>query len=172
MRIKMAVVVILMFVFAGSAYSVGAEFNNDMLEKVRIQAEDIPNGFIYGTIPDFAKTVLKNNPWNFDRSAINRLSKNIYPGGNADMIKGIHMTILARKDQPLGDDIVCYIFLYRDAEAARKETEKLHDYVKYNSDRAIVFQKNNVAVFIHADDVGDYDLIKVLSEKMEVRLNQ
>lgn len=172
MRIKMAAIIILMFVFAGSAYSVGADFNNDILEKVRIQNDDIPSGFIYGTIPGFAKSVLKSNPWNFDRNAINRLSKNIYPGGNPSKIKGIHMTILARKEQPLGDDIVCYIILFQSPDDARKETGKIRDYVKYNTDRAILIEKSNIAVFIHADDVENYDLIKSLSEKIEVRLNQ
>lgn len=142
-----------------------------LFDKIKISNLDIPSGFMYGKIPDFAQNVLKENPWGLDRPAINRLAKNIYPGGNSVYIKEIHMTILTRTSQPYGDDIVCYMILYRDKSTAKTEISKIQEYVKYNSDRAILKFKDNIAVFIHADDVQDYDLIFQLSKKIEERLN-
>ncbi len=170
MNKKLILSVIICFAAIGSAMSYGANFKVDVMEKIKINDSDIPEGFMYGSIPVFAQPVLKSNPWDMDRDAINRLSKNIYPDGNAANIKNIHMTILASKNEPFGDDIVCYMILFTSSESAKTELVKLTEYVKYNSDRAILIAKNNLAVFIHTDDVSNFELISGLSKKIENRI--
>ncbi|MBN1498776.1 MAG: hypothetical protein JW982_01350 [Spirochaetes bacterium] len=168
-KIILSIIIVLSAVC--SAMSYGANFNDDVLDKIKINDADIPEGFIYGSIPVFARPVLKMNPWALDRSAIDRLAKNIYPDGNSQSIKSIHMTILASNAEPYGDDIVCYLILFKSSDGAKTEVKKLTDYVKYNSDRAILLTKNNLAVFIHTDDTANYDLIADLSGKIQIRMD-
>jgi hypothetical protein len=59
-----------------------------------------------------------------DRPAIKKLTARIYPGGDYNRIRGMHMTIMSRKKNPYGDDIVCYIILYKDASSAKEELKK------------------------------------------------
>lgn len=124
-----------------------------------------------GKIPSFAKKVFKDNPWYLDRESIKRLVPNIYPGGNASKVKAVHMTIMADKRNPYGDDIVCYVILYNDKNAADAEIKKLDSYTGYNSDRAIMVRKNNVAVFLHVDDTENLYIIRDMATRMERKLN-
>lgn len=141
------------------------------IEKIKIQKQDIPDGFAYGQIPKFAQRVLKGNPWAFDRPAINRLTERIYPGGNSRSIKEIHMSIIARKETPFGDDIVCYIILYKDMSSAKKEISKVSDYVKHNSDRAMYLTQDNLIVFLHADNTDHFSKVRKIADKIQSRLN-
>ena len=100
-----------------------ASLNNDSLSKISLSEKEIPEGFFFGKIPPFAKKVLKNNPWTLDKPAIRKLTDRIYPGGNYNNITAIHMTIMAKKKTPYGDDIVCYLILFKEGKSATDEIE-------------------------------------------------
>lgn len=149
-----------------------SEYGVDIVEKVRLMEQDIPEGYTFGKIPAFARKVLKNNPWMMDSKAIQRLTKMIYPDGNYAMIKSIHVTILADKKTPFGDDIVCYIILYHNSHTAKDEIKKIVRYVDFNSDRAVLIMKMNLVVFFHVDDVKDFHYIKSYAQKIENTLKK
>jgi hypothetical protein len=157
-------------ILLSSAIPAGSVESN-LIDKLKITDSDIPDGFVYGMIPNFAKKTLLANPWLMDKAAITRLTKNIYPKGDATAIKNMHMSILAKKERPYNDDIVCYIIVYKDARIGKKEMEKLSDFSKINSDRTIVLQRGTTAIFLIVDDVRNYKYISVLKEKMEERFD-
>jgi hypothetical protein len=148
----------------------GATSGNDLFDKVKLLNTDIPDGFIYGIVPKYAKDMIKDNPWELDQAAIKKLADQIYPGGDYSKISGIHVSILAKKSAPFGDDIVCYIILFKDAKAANDEIKKMSEFAGFNQDRVIIETKNNLAVYLHVDDVRDYPLIRAISEKIRERL--
>ncbi|MCP4133498.1 MAG: hypothetical protein GY754_21190 [bacterium] len=150
--------------------SVSAKYDNESINKIIPSSKDIPENFVFGKIPRFAKNVLKGNPWMLDKKAIKRLTDRIYPGGNYNTISNIHMTIMTDKKNPFGDDIVCYIIVYRDNRSAQVEIKKMNDFVGFNRDRAILLTKNNIVVFIHADNISNYDHIKNLANSIETKL--
>ena len=47
---------------------------------------------MYGIIPDFAKKILHANPCYMDKTAIKRLTEKIYPGGDYNEVKSIHIS--------------------------------------------------------------------------------
>jgi hypothetical protein len=151
--------------------SLTASFGSDVVEKLRPASSEVPEGFMMGKIPSFAKKVFKDNPWYLDRDSIKRLVPNMYPGGNASKVKAVHMTIMADRRNPYGDDIVCYVILFNDKNAADAEVKKLETYIDYNSDRAIVVRKNNIAVFLHVDDTDNLYIIRDMATRMERKLN-
>jgi|GEM_PF-301646 len=142
-----------------------------IIEKIRITDQDVPEGFMYGHIPSFAQNVLLKNPWIMNRAAINKVTKNLYPNGDASAIKNMHLSILAKKDHEFGYDIVCYIIVYNDGSAARKELTKLNDFNRFNSDRTILVYQDNVAVFLIVQDVDNFKYIQELKDKMQQRLS-
>ncbi len=148
----------------------GTMYSYSTIEQLRPTEKDVPAGFRFGLIPDFAKSLLKDNPWKLDRPAIKKLAHRIYPGGEQSRISDIHMTIIANSKKPYGDDIVCYIFLFRDSRSAAEEVKKLNDFTGYNSDRAVVLHKKNIAVYLHVDSVKDFPAMKDLSEKILKRM--
>jgi len=150
----------------------GAEYKGDTIDKIRLIDADIPQGFVYGSVPPFAKKVLKGNPWKMDREAIKRLAGKIYPDGNYMKIEDIHVSILARNSTPYGDDIVCYIIVYKNISESKPEIKKIMDYAGFNRDRVIVLSRENMVVFLHVDDVTDFPLIRDMARKIEDRLNQ
>ncbi|MFH0977130.1 MAG: hypothetical protein V1874_15215 [Spirochaetota bacterium] len=153
--------------------STGLPQNGSLLiNKIRLLPEDIPQGFMYGVIPTPYKTTLKDNPWEFDKAAIEKLADKIYPGGDYRQISAIHVTIIARKDKPYYDDIVCYIIQFKTSKAARDEIKKMSDYASYNHDRAILHVKDNLAVFLFADDVSNFLLLKELDKKIADRIEK
>lgn len=148
----------------------GATRGNDLFDKVKLLNNDIPEGFVYGTVPKYARDSIKDNPWELDRAAIKKLADQIYPGGDYSKISSIHISILTKKKTPFGDDIVCYLILFKDVRAANDEIKKMTEFAGYNQDRVIVETKNNLAVYLHVDDVKDYPLIRAISEKLRERL--
>lgn len=153
--------------------SIGLPQNSkQVIDKIRLMPEDIPQGFMYGLLPDFAKKTLKGNPWEFDGAAIQRLADKIYPGGDYRQIAGIHVTIIARKETPHRDDIVCYIIQYKKSNAAKDEIKKISEYVGFNQDRAILHIKDNIAVFLFVDDIKNFQLLKELDIKITERINK
>ncbi|HSV96651.1 MAG TPA: hypothetical protein VLM75_06920 [Spirochaetota bacterium] len=149
----------------------GAEYKGTIIDQIRLAVNDIPQGLVYGSIPPFAQRVLRENPWKFDRAAIKRLTKEIYPDGDPDRVADIHMTILTRPATPFGDDIVCYIIVYNNMTSAKNEIKKITDFVGYNSDRAIVSVRENIVVFLHADDIDDFPVIREMMKKIGERLD-
>ena len=126
---------------------------------------------MYGLIPEFAKKLLKSNPWYMDNTAIKKLSDKIYPGGNYTRITSIHVTIIAKNETPHGDDIVCYIIQYKDMGSAKEEIRKIAEYIGYNRDRAILNVKDNIVVFLHVDDTNNFHYIQEMDRKIKDRMN-
>lgn len=146
------------------------QFSLTAIDAVKPTAADVPQGFIFGTVPAPYRKTLKDNPWMMDRAAIKRLADKIYPGGDHNQIMGVHVSIIAKKEKPLGDDIVCYVILYRDIKAAEKEIHKVNEYAGYNRERAIVLSRDNLAVFIFADDPVYFQLVQEMARTIEDRL--
>ncbi len=139
------------------------------INKIKFLKSDIPDGFIYGSVPQYAKKVLKKNPWEMDGTAIKKLANRIYPGGDYSKISGIHVSILAKQNRPFGDDIVCYIIYYRDMISAKGEIRKIKEFAGYNQDRVIVHTKDNCVIYLHVDDAKDFPLIFKMGEKIKER---
>ena len=148
----------------------GATNGNDLFDKIKLLNTDIPEGFIYGTVPKYARDLIKDNPWELDQASIKKLADQIYPGGDYSKISSIHVSILTKKKTPLSDDIVCYLILFKDANAAKDEIKKITEFAGFNQDRVIVETKKNLAVYLHVDDIRDYPLIRAISEKIRERL--
>lgn len=159
---------IFIFIFIASTR---AMYSSSVIEKIKPGNEDIPAGFVIGQIPGFAKNLLKSNPWNFDHDAIRKMTGRIYPGGEYSRVSDIHMTILAKQKNPYGDDIVCYVMVFRDKNSAVEEISKLDEYVKNNSDRSILLEKENLAVYLCVDNVEDFPHIKNLSDNIQKKLD-
>ena len=153
-------------VFNDTAFT---RYTADSIDKLKLVNTDVPEGYVYGKIPGFAQKVLKANPWSLDNYAIRRLTPRIYPGGDYNKIDKIHMTILASRDNPYGDDIVCYIILYRDNYSAKNEIVKINEYVGYNNDRSIVVTRDNMAVYFCVDDITNFHYIRNLADVVESR---
>jgi len=149
-----------------------AKYGTDIVSKIKPIKDDIPAGFTYGKIPIFAKKVLKDNPWMMDKNAIKKLADKIYPDGNYNKISGIHVTIMTRHNNPFGDDIVCYIILYNNISSARAEIEKMTKFAEFNQDRVIVLAQDNVAVYLHVDDVDNFHFIKQIANHIEERISK
>lgn len=149
-----------------------ADFKADVIDKIKLSEKDIPAGYIYGKIPDFARKTLKNNPWLMDRAAIKRLTGLIYPSGDYSRIRALYSTILAKKSKPYNDDIVCYIIVYNDSSSAKNEIRKIREFSDFNKDRVILFIRNNIAVIMFVDNVKTFPLLLDLSKIIENRLNQ
>jgi hypothetical protein len=149
----------------------GAEFKGDVIDRIKLSGDDIPQGFTYGNLPPFARKVLKENPWKMDRGAIKTLAPKIYPGGDGSKISAMYVAILARTERPFGDDMVCYIIIYNDTRTAADEIKKLSDFVRYNNDRAIVLSRENMAVFLHVDDITNFPLLGAMASRIEARLD-
>lgn len=165
------IVLILVSTVGVNAIPSDLKFNETVIQKIRIVDTDLPEGFTYGQIPGFAKKVLLANPWQMDRNAINKLTKELYPNGDASNVKNMHVSIMTRKERPFGYDLVCYIIIYNDMQAAKKEIEKLSNYNKFNSDRTILLSHGNLAVFLIAQDISNYKYIDVMKDKVEERIN-
>ena len=159
---------IFIFIFIASSR---AMYSSSVIEKIKPGNEDIPAGFVIGQIPGFAKNLLKSNPWNFDNDAIKKMTARIYPGGEYTKVSDIHITILAKQKNPYGDDIVCYVMVFRDRNSAAEELAKLGEYVTNNRDRSILLEKENLAVYLCVDHVEDYPHIKTISENLQKKLD-
>ena len=104
--------------------STTAMYSSSVIEKLKPTSEEIPDGYMFGQVPDFAQSLLKNNPWSLDQAAIKKLTNRIYPGGEYTKVSDLHMTIITNKKNPYGDDIVCYIFIFRNEKSAQEELAK------------------------------------------------
>jgi len=154
-------------VFIGSTTTM---YSSSIIEKIKPTTTEIPEGYMFGQVPDFAQSLLKTNPWNLDQAAIKKLTNRIYPGGEYTKVSDLHMTIITNKKNPYGDDIVCYIFVFKNEKSAQEELIKLNEHVGYNSDRSIIIEKKNLAVYLCVDSVRDFEHIKGMSEIIKKRL--
>ncbi|MFA5519314.1 MAG: hypothetical protein WDA74_08675 [Spirochaetota bacterium] len=148
-----------------------AMYNNSVLDTIKPNEADIPEGYCYGIVPDFAKNMLKENPWNLDSNALNRFVHRVYPDADKNKMSAVHMTIIANKKNPYNDDIVCYIFIYKDKTSAEKEIEKLKNFVGYNNDRGIVLNRDNLAVYLLIDNTNEYRHIESISRSIQKRID-
>ncbi|TAL36640.1 MAG: hypothetical protein EPN93_07390 [Spirochaetes bacterium] len=148
----------------------GAEYKSEVIDSIKITGADIPSGFQFGTVPAFARNVLKDNPWKMDKGAIKKLAPQIYPSGDPGVIADMYVAILARTSQPTGDDIVCYIILYTSASTARDEVKKLTSFSEVNRDRTIVITNDNMAVYLLVDDTENLPLIRDLATRIREKL--
>lgn len=146
------------------------QFKFESIDAVKLTGGDIPEGFMYGKIPEPYNKTLKDNPWLMDKAAIKRLADKIYPGGDYNKIAGMHVSILANRKTPHGDDIVCYVILYTGMKAAQAEIKKAAEFTDYNRDRAILITKDNLAVIFFVDDVNNFHLIQEMARAVEDRL--
>lgn len=151
--------------------SSAAMYSNSVIEIVKLNDSDIPAGYRYGIIPEFAKNMLKNNPWDLDQNAMSRFASRIYPGADSRSMAHVHMTIIASEKNPYDDDIVCYVFLYKDKKSAEQEIAKLTEFVGYNSDRGIVLSKENLAVYLLVDHIKEYKHIDMISRNIQKRID-
>ncbi|HOT45570.1 MAG TPA: hypothetical protein PLM53_12050 [Spirochaetota bacterium] len=140
------------------------------IDTVKLTNADIPEGFMYGTVPAPYRSTLKGNPWLMDRAAIKRLADKIYPGGDFNRIAGIHVSIIANKKTPLGDDIVCYVILYNSMRDAQQEMKKMSEFVGYNNDRALMITKDNMAIIFFVDDIENFHYIQELAKTVGERM--
>ena len=163
-RIFIIIITILLIGNTTSMYS------TTTIEKIKLTIDELPEGYMFGQVPEFAKGLLKNNPWNLDQDAIKKLTNRIYPGGEHSKVSDIHMTIIADKKNPFGDDIGCYIIIYKNTKSAKEELTKLNEFVRYNSDRAVIIEKNNLVVYLYVDDVKNYEHIEKLSGIIKKKL--
>lgn len=161
-----ATIILLSLISAGRA----AAPVRDTIERIKISDKDVPEGFTYGKIPGFAKSVLKENPWSLDRTAIKKMTGKIYPDGDQASIAEIHMTIMAKKSNPFRDDIVCYVIIYKNDTAAKKEMKKITSFAEYNRDRVILLTRNNVVVYFSVDSTDNFEYIRALSSSVKTRL--
>jgi hypothetical protein len=154
------------------AYSFAEDFKRDTIDLIKINAKDLPQGYVYGTLPDYAKKglLIKDNPSYMDKSAIKKCVQYMYPNGDYSQVKEVHSSIITKKETPYGDDIVCYIIVYHNTNKSKKEMKKLADYSEVNKDRVILLSKNNLIVFMHVDSINNYPLLKDLAKKIEERM--
>jgi hypothetical protein len=147
-----------------------SQLKTNAFDTIKITSSDIPEGYMYGKIPAPYQSTLKDNPWMMDRAAIRRLADKIYPGGDHSKITGIHVSIIANKKTPLGDDIVCYMILYNTMKDARSEMRKMEEFAGYNNDRVLVLSKDNLGVILFVDDIVNFHYIQNLAKMIDERM--
>jgi len=147
-----------------------SQFKADAIDAVKLTSDDIPEGFIYGTVPAPYRKTLKDNPWMMDKAAIKRVADLVYPGGDYSKIASMHVSIIANKKTPLGDDIVCYVILYNSMKAAQDEIKKVTAFATFNRDRVLLLTKENMAVLLFVDDIENFHFIQDLAKKIDERL--
>jgi len=151
--------------------SSNAMYSNSVINLIKPDVSDIPAGYRFGIIPQFAKNMLKDNPWDMDQNALSRFAHRIYPDADHRRMSAVHMTIIANEKNPYDDDIVCYIFLYKDKKSAEAEIEKLTKFVEYNNDRGIVLSRENLAVYLLVDHIKEYRHIDNMSKIIQKRID-
>ncbi len=162
--------IILLFMILITESKGSSQLKLNAIDTVKITTSDIPEGFMYGTIPGPYRSTLKENPWMMDRAAIRRLADKIYPGGDCNKIAGIHVSIITNKNTPLGDDIVCYMILYNTMKDAQGEIRKMTEFAGYNNDRALVLSRDNLGVILFVDDIENFHYIQDLARTIEDRM--
>lgn len=154
------------------AIEVHGEYRSDVISVLQPTDKDIPTGFMYGKVPPAARTVFKQNPGLLDNPTIQRIAKYVYPEGDYRNIASMHVSIIADEKTPYGDDIVCYVILYKGGKSAEREIKKLNEFAQYNSDRVIVIARENLAVFLLVDSIDNFHHIRTMADAMEVKIDE
>ncbi len=168
LRHLLIISIISIFFFLNSS---SAMYSNSVIDIIRPTESDIPEGYRFGIIPDFAKNMLKENPWSLDENALGRFAHRIYPDADNNRMSAVHMTIIANEKNPYDDDIVCYIFLYKDKKSAESEINKLTKFVENNNDRGLVLSRENLAVYLLVDHIKEYRHIENISKNIQKRMD-
>ena len=72
---KGIIIMIVVLCAAVFGFSQGkANSTNDIFDKIKPAVTDIPEGFVFGVIPKYARKIIKMNPWEMDRNAIKKLA--------------------------------------------------------------------------------------------------
>ncbi len=150
--------------------SVNASNGRDYFTVLKPSKADLPEGFVFGKIPRFAKKTFKNNPWTMDSASVRKLTSRIYPGGDSNAVLRMHMSIMARQKKPYGDDIVCYVIQYKSQYSKNLEHTKILNHVNHNQDRALMIEKDNIIVYMHSDSIQHFGRLQILAEKIKDRL--
>jgi len=171
MRKAFLTISILLFMILITEVKGSSQFKSDTIDAVKLTLGDIPEGFMFGTVPGPYRKTLKENPWTMDKAAIKRIADKVYPGGDYSRISDMHVSIIANKKTPLGDDIVCYVILFTTMKAANDEIKKMTEFTGYNRDRVLLLTKDNLAIIMFVDDIENYhyiqDLAKLLGERLK-----
>jgi hypothetical protein len=138
---------------------------------LRISSEDIPAGFMFGKIPQFAKKVFPENPCIVSTEGIQFLAGKLYPEGNPYNIKNMYVAIMSESSRPFGDDIVCYVLMFKDQTSASSEIKKIQEFYQYNKDRIVLIIKGQIAIMLFADDINNYKYIAELGNKLSSKLD-
>ncbi len=173
MRVHNVALVIYVSVVMALGMAMGMVYSDDnsLFLKLAIAPEDVPQGFIFGKVPNFAKKVFNGNPCIVNSDGIRFLASKLYPDGNAANIKSMYIAIMATESRPYGDDLVYYLLLFKDSKVASVEIKKLQDYYQFNKDRIVLITKDNIALLLFADNVDNYKYIAELGHKLKGRLN-
>lgn len=163
------IVLVSLTVMAGSLFSADLQ-NEEVVEKLRIQENEIPDGFTYGKVPSHAREIFADNPWMLNTNSVQNLAGRIYPGGDFNSMEAVHVTIIADSDDPERDDIVCYILVYKNNKMAENEIEKLKDFAGYYQDRAIVLTHKNIAVYMHVSRKQNFHHMEMLSKTINEKI--
>ena len=161
---------IILFLVTLTVSKGNTRLKSTVIDTIKITSSDLPAGFTFGKVPEVYKKTLKDNPWMMDKDAIKRLADKIYPGGDYHKIESMYVTIIAAKQRPYGDDIVCDLILFKDDQSTRDEIKKVAEFTGFNSDRCIVLTKDNLAVFLFVDDINNFHYIRDMAVTMEERI--
>lgn len=146
------------------SFSSAAAYTQDIsVKSMVLQKQDLPEGMVFGKVPDRAKGVIKGNPWILDSKSIKKLARAIYGGANPHSINRMAMVILTDKEKPYGDDIVYYVFKFTNKQTARKEIKKLEQVVRYNSKRVMLLKGKKSAIMIFSDEEEYFSQVTKLS---------
>ncbi len=173
MRTKNVSLVIYVSVIMTLGIALGMVYSDDnsLFTRLAIAPEDVPQGFVFGKIPNFAKKIFSSNPCIVNQEGIRFLASKLYPDGNAANIKGMYVAIMATEAKPYGDDLMYYVLIFKDSKAASVEIKKLEEFYQYNKDRLLLITKDTIALLLFADDVDNYKYVAALGEKLQARLN-
>lgn len=169
--IRVCVIIACIVSMGISAGALKGQTDEGLFSSLAISHHDVPQGFVFGEIPRFAQKVFPKNPCVVNGEGIRFLSDKVYPEGSAGNIKSIYAAIMAEESRPYGDDLVCYVIMFKDNRSADAEIKKIQDFFQYNKDRIVFFHKDTVAVLLFADNINNYKYIAELGEKLRARLD-
>ena len=170
---KFAIILSLILFMTIEIVSIGMVYPDDTttFNTLRISAEDIPAGFVFGKIPQFAKKIFPENPCIVTTEGIQFLANKLYPDGNPYNIKNMYVAIMSESTKPFGDDLVCYVLMFKDQPSASTEIKKIQEFHQYNKDRIVLIIKRQIAIMLFADDINNYKYVAELGNKLSSKLD-
>jgi hypothetical protein len=83
----------------------------------------------------------------------------------------MYVAIMSESSRPFGDDIVCYVLMFKDQTSASSEIKKIQEFYQYNKDRIVLIIKGQIAIMLFADDINNYKYIAELGNKLSSKLD-